>query len=88
MSHIGSLLEKHGFSSYSSWPIGLFWLVKYSFWLKVHHMNGHCNYWLINLTSDDPFDSLSNGTSNEVEQKNDILPTIISNYLYCTYYGI
>jgi hypothetical protein len=32
-------------------------------------MNEHYNYWLINLTSDDPFDYLSNGTFNQVEQK-------------------
>lgn len=28
---------------------------------KVHHMNGHCNYWLINLTSGDPFAYLQRG---------------------------
>jgi len=55
MSHIGSLVEKHGFSSHSNWPIGPFWLVKYFFWLKVHHINGHCSYRLINLANDDPY---------------------------------
>jgi hypothetical protein len=35
-------------------------------------MNGHCSYWLINLTNDDPFDYLSKGTFSHVEQQNDI----------------
>jgi hypothetical protein len=29
-------------------------------------MSGHCTY----CTHDDPFDHLSNGTSNQIEQKN------------------
>ncbi len=32
-------------------------------------MNGHYSYWLIDLTNDDPFDYLPNGTFNEVKQK-------------------
>jgi hypothetical protein len=28
-------------------------------------MNGHCSFKVINLTSDDPFDYLSNGTFNQ-----------------------
>jgi len=32
-------------------------------------MNGHCSYWLINLTSDDLFDYLSNGTYRQVVLK-------------------
>ncbi len=64
-----TLVKKHDFKSFKSWLIGLFWLVKCPFWLKVHHMNGHCSYWLINLINDDPFDYLPNGTFNEVKQK-------------------
>jgi len=33
-------------------------------------MNGH---WLINLNNDDQFDYSSNGASNQIGQKNDIL---------------
>jgi hypothetical protein len=32
-------------------------------------MNGHCSYCLINLTRDDLFDYLSNGTSSQVVLK-------------------
>lgn len=32
-------------------------------------MNGHRSYWLINMNNFDPFDYLSNGTFNKVEQK-------------------
>jgi hypothetical protein len=35
-------------------------------------MNGHCSFKVINLTSDDPFDYLSNGTFNQ-DRQNDIL---------------
>jgi len=43
--------------------------MKCPFWLEVHRMNEFNCYWLINLASDDPFDYLLNGTSNQVKQK-------------------
>jgi hypothetical protein len=32
-------------------------------------MNEHCNFGVINLINDDPFDYLLNRTSNQVEQE-------------------
>jgi hypothetical protein len=55
------LVDKHYFPSCPSW---LTLLADDMFIrLEVHHMNGYCTYWLINYTSDDPFDYMLNGTS-------------------------
>jgi hypothetical protein len=39
--NVHTLIKKHIFSSYPSWLIGCFLLMKCPFWLKVHCINGH-----------------------------------------------